>query len=279
MNKGIWLTVDKMTYRDILQRIYSDRKQRNPQYSLSAYSRDAGFKSYHMSDILSSRYGLSTKRSVEVASALNLSGVLREKFLLLVAVEHARSPKDKEEAQKRLEDLEYDPDLFIKESGFKLINKWYDTAIIVLANEESVKIDKESVAKTLNISLDEAAESLSNLRAIGVLAEGGSGRVNEHKLASVVSEGESEAIQFYHKQNLLKAVDSLNEVPVTERSFLSYTSVLTDCQYKNLAELVDDTVRKALLEMQDEKKKFKVEESLKLYTFSSQLFPLGEIEV
>ncbi len=268
---------EQITYRDILENIYSKRKQRNPQYSLSAYSRDAGFKSYHMSDILSSRYGLSVKRSVLVAEALGISGLLREKFLLLVSVEHARSPKDRAEAHKRLKDLEYDPDLFIKEAGFKMINNWYDTAVIVLANEEGVAVGVSDIIKILNITEEEALNSLNNLKALGILSEGGEQRVNEHKLASVVSKGESEAIQEYHRQNLFKAEEALKGVAVSERSFLSYTSVLTKEQYTKLAEAVDDTVRKELLAMQDEKRKFNKADILKLYTFSSQLFPLGDL--
>lgn len=258
------------SYKDILKEIYEFRKKRNPSYSMMAFSRDSGFKSYHMSDILRGRYGLSIASADKVASKLRMEPAIREEFLTLVALENSVSPIDRQVATERLKQLEFEYDRSLSHEEFCVISKWYYLAIYEFLRPfktmPSVEFIQSEIGVTKSEVLD-AIEKLTQLRAIEV--NDGNLIVNGQLLS--VKAYPSSHIRGFHKQMIGKALDSVESVSFNERCLNSYNLYLTEQEYSSLIVELSAFIRHSINEKQKERKS-----NARLYSINTQIFPLAK---
>jgi uncharacterized protein (TIGR02147 family) len=89
-------------YRDILKEEFSQRRRRNPRYSLRAFARDLKLSPSMLCDVINGNHGLSRAGASKVAQALNLNPQESEFFCDLVDCTNARSAIKRETARLRI---------------------------------------------------------------------------------------------------------------------------------------------------------------------------------
>ena len=255
-------------YRDFLKKIYEARKAKNPGYSLVAFSRDAGFKSYHMNDIICGRYGLSPKRALVVAKNLKLSQLRKEEFLTLVQRDYAKSPIDKAMAEEKLKKLKMSADKTITDKVLPINSDWFYLATYEIFRKAQTTLTSEDVSKELSISVEDAQ------RAIEALPLLRNPQAKENKKVEILSvqtdtPSPSAILQKYHTQMIEKSLVSMKSDPVQERHFSSFNVYLTHDQYVNFTTELCGFIRNKILQYQESQDK-----NERLYAINVQTFPL-----
>ncbi len=262
-------------YIQILESIYAERKLRNSSYSVMAFSRDAGFKSYHMSDILKGRYSLSYKKANDVAENLKMEDGVKNKFIFLTTVAHSRNQTEVEFAKKQLEKFSLAPDFYLDIETFDLISSWEYLAILELARRNDFVCTAEAVAQQLSISEDSAGAFLNKLIELDLIHPN-SQVVNDKRMVYLLNQTKSESIRSYHKQSLEKAVEALENMETFERYAFTQNYSLTSDEYNEVSKRIHETVTEYFMEIQNTKPKQRDEVKDRLYCFTSCLFPLEQ---
>ena len=126
--------MNKLTsYRLILQEHFEARKQRNPAYSLRAYARDLGWSVSRLSETFAGKAGLSEAKADTVAKRLALPANERDLFKAMVAAQHAKSPRVREQATAKVRQIRKQTGLTrVSVEAFQVIRDWYHLAILEL---------------------------------------------------------------------------------------------------------------------------------------------------
>lgn len=259
----------KRTYRGILKEIFEARTLKNPSYSISAFSRDAGYKSYHISDILRGKYNLSPKSALKIASNLKMNDSLCSEFLCLVEIEFAKDPIKKNLALKKLSQLKSFSKKTVLQNEFNLISEWYYFAIIELVRQNPINLDFKSISKKLDISINQAEIALNQLTNLGIINIKNNRYSVDYELVKVnSSNAPSDSIRKYHKTMIKKGLEAIEDFEVSERSLSSFNLLLEEKEYENLRSELNEYVRKYIHKIQINKEK-----NAKLYALNFQLFP------
>lgn len=197
-------------YRSVLLEELAKRKTKNPSYSLRAFARDLGISSTSLSDVLSSKRHLSKKNAKLICDALALSP--SQTIRMLNEIKGHSSFSDEELDSLRLQ-----------EDTFAAISEWYYIAILSLARIPENQANETWIAERLGISPLEvriALERLLRLRFLKIV----NGRLKRtvHSVTTTHNVPSS-AIRKFHKQNLNKAIESLERDPVPLRFLTSIT--------------------------------------------------------
>lgn len=263
----------EMSYVDILRDIYKIRKKKNPAYSMSKFSRDAGFKSYHLSDVFAGRYGLSVRRATEVAEKLKMSDTVKKQFLRLVESNAAKSKEDKNISDFESSHFLFEADKKVSVEEFSLMSQWYFFALIELIRKLKTPASYEELAERLSISENECKSSIKKLIQLGYICELNGELMVNHAMISLNNDTPSEIIRNYHRIMIAKSLDSMQKDPVSERYFGSFNLNLSEQQYNDLHEELSAFIRKKITHYQKD-----VETEQRLYTLNFQLFPLEQIK-
>ncbi len=260
------------TYRDILREVYESKKKRNPSYSLVAYSRDAGFKSYHMSDILASRYNLSIKRAHDVAKNLKFNDILSAEFINLVIIEHSKNPEHVKEARERLASTHEKPIHLINDDDFSPLSEWYYMALIELfRNKDNYNLSIPQISDRLSIPEEIIVKAIEQLCSSQILqkTEDGLGLITKMDFVAVrTSKVGSTVIRKYHKQILTKAFEAIDTFSTQNRYLQSFNVTMDDQDYQSLCNDVADFIKNRIAQIQQ------IEPKGSVHAISFQVFPL-----
>ncbi|MCB0420878.1 MAG: TIGR02147 family protein [Bdellovibrionales bacterium] len=157
-------------YREILINEFEQRQLNNRQYSLRAFARDLKLSPSRLSEILRGKQGLSRDRAKSVAKLLGYDNKGQTYFCDLVALQHARSALEKEQAHKRLENQNHLDNIRILRSEFQYISRWYDLALRRLTKVKGFQSDPKWIAHRLGITEIEVLNSLDRLKKSGTLS-------------------------------------------------------------------------------------------------------------
>ncbi|MES3036787.1 MAG: TIGR02147 family protein [Bdellovibrionota bacterium] len=216
------MTADKYTdFREILDAELKVRSKRNPAYSMSAFARDLGLKREMLSDILSGRYGISVKAAQRIAEKMNLSEVTKKVFFNLVALKHARSPRDRNLAAERLEEYYQLPTVQELSEEALSIMSVTNVAILELITINGGLVDSELISTRLSITKDAAEKSLSELLRTKIIAfqQGKYNRVNDFIRGSRAVP--TKAIRELHDNILDLSKKALIDKPIPKRKIVS----------------------------------------------------------
>lgn len=256
-------------YVDILKTIYNNRKKKNPAYSISKFSKDAGFKSYHMSDVFSGRYGLSLKRAVLVAENLQMSETVKRKFLRLVKDASAKSKEDKSQVEYNKNQLTYTSDRHMSLDEFHLLSDWYYFALIELIRKLPKEYNPYMLYEKLDISKEQCQIAIDTLLKLNYLKQENNFIEVNHELISVTNDTPSEDIRRYHRTMIAKSLQKMETLPIEKRFFSSFNLNLSCENYKDFHEELSAFIRKKILSYQKDSTDAQL-----LHTFNFQLFPL-----
>jgi uncharacterized protein (TIGR02147 family) len=202
----------------ILNEIFIEKKLRNKQYSLTAYSRDLGISTSRLSMILRGKVNISPKMANYIATRLNFDQEQIEYFSILANLKSTHSDEEKKNAFIKLRQLDTDKNIMSAEI-FQVIANWYHLAIIELLSLKNAESDHKWIAKKLNITISEAEEAIQRLLKLEMIEETNDGKLIAVKdFTMVKSATPHKAGQEFHRQILTKAIHALEEQDTKTRN-------------------------------------------------------------
>ncbi len=226
--------VDQGDYRAILRSELERRQTKNLNYSQRAFARDLKIGPNRLSEILNGKQGLSPAYAKQIAGQLGLNAVESQYFCEIVREKHARSKRERELAQSRMEELRkelaYHP---LSLEAFHLISDWPHLAVIELSKTKGFKLESGWIAKRLSLPQSEIKEVLHRLEKVGLLQkkEGGFKFVENNSIAKGIP---SDFIKQFHEGVLKRAGEAIWKQKMEERD---YSSTLIAIDKKAVAEI------------------------------------------
>lgn len=254
-----------LDYRQILHTEMQTRKLRNPSYNISSFAKLLDITASRLSEILRGKVGLSVAKSVKICSALKFDERATSLFLDLVRSEHARSPKEKKEAKKRVElhkkFIQYHND------QFNFIADWYHHAIIELIRLDNTKTPL-AISRTLALDNKTTHEALERLVKMNIIVKEKKGFSISSANRKTSTDIPSEAIKKLNKQMLNKASDAIDQQNVDNRDF----SIIFFSFNKSQLKIAKEKIKKFRREFMEEFESAAGKDSI--YSMSVQLFEL-----
>lgn len=212
-------------YRLILQREFEARRSRRPVYSLNAFARDLGISASRLNSILKGRYGISNATALAIARKLKFSEKETEFFSDLIALKHARNLSERRRAGVRLSMYTTSEASKLEDNQSGILKHWYYAATLYYVKVKNGKVTPQSVAKALDITAEQATESLKVLEQIGELNRDNDRYTFESKVIKAASPTSSKVIQNFHVQFLdqLKKV-ILRDPPLRRKNLSAYVA-------------------------------------------------------
>jgi uncharacterized protein (TIGR02147 family) len=220
-------------YRDTLLSEYQKRIQRNPAYSLRAFSRDIGVPASNLCNVLHKKRGLSLMTAKRIAQNMGMQGDEEKHFLALVQREHGRSTDERKQAQRTLKNLNKTEGFGeLSLDRFELIANWIYFAILELTHVADFKSDSDWIAKRLGVERSEVEMAVGRLLKLGLLECTDSGRLRETPgdVTTPTTDIPSRFLKEHHQQILAKAASALGTVAVEQREFAAITMAIDSRQ-------------------------------------------------
>ncbi len=193
-----------------------------------------------LSDVLAGKKNLSSSSALQVAQRLALDTDSTEQFTTLVLLESEKSEERRALLQKRLEAFAPNRARDLSLDVFLAISEWYHFAILELTYLERFPLTPANIAKKLGISKLDAAAAIERLERLELLEQDAKGRyrkVNDNIIAS--AKAPNEALRKYHRQMLIKAIDSLETQTPKEKIIGSETLAFSKAHLKEANEAIE----------------------------------------
>lgn len=215
------------TYRDILNAELERRLQRNGRYSIRAFAKALALDAGSLSRVLAGKQIPGPKMGNKICRNLGLGPAEQQAFLQSLAIRQAQrslqriSPVLREFRGSAPAPKDLQVDLY------KVIADWYHVALLELTYVEGFRPDTHWIAKQLGITILEAKLALDRLELLGLVERKGKTLVKvDHQLSTTDKELSTQALRKNQRQWLEKAIDSLDNDPIEERSVTSMTMAI-----------------------------------------------------
>ena len=251
--------MDSNLIQDLIKVInleYSERQRKNSRYSLRAYARYLGLDVSHLSKFLQGKKGLSRARLISLGKKLNLGNP----WLIQVQTVTPRGKKPTG-VYHELDELQ-----------FRKMYHWYYSAVFELPLLKGFQPNPLWIAKTLQITTEQAEGALSALHASGLLNNrlGAKKTTMSRPLSmSYYRPGQTSQERRENQRQLLgKAIEALDEVPIEWRE---QSSMIMATNTKNLekARLLTKKFRRDMDRLMSKGKNCQ-----DIYALNISLFPL-----
>ncbi|MGZ3694042.1 MAG: DUF4423 domain-containing protein [Bdellovibrionota bacterium] len=198
-----------------LEAEYLSRRQKNPSYSLRAFSRLLSLPSGRVSQLLSKKRNFTPTLGKKIALKLNYDPLKTHQ--LLTSIEKTRGHKGENETYTSL-DMDQ----------FQSIADPIHFALLSLVETVGFKSDPKFIAAKLGISPLEARMASERLVRVGLLKASGRGKLElTHSPGLTTSHDvKSSALREAHKKVLAHAAEALESVDVDLRDVTSITMAI-----------------------------------------------------
>ena len=254
-------------YKECLGEEIAKRCEKNPHYSMRSFAKACGLSPGELSQILSEKRIPSYKVAQKILAGLDLTPSEETKFLSSVAERHqTRGLKKISKVFKGMTaiptPLNIDIDLF------RVIGDWYHYAVLMLTEVTGFKNSPRWIASQIGISEMEASLAVERLIKVGLLEEKNGSLVftNGH-ITTQSKHLTTPALKRHTKQSLEKAIYSLENDPIEERSH-TYMTMAIDPKKINEAKLLIEEFTNRMSGL------LEVTPKTRVYEFGVYLYPL-----
>ena len=241
---------------DRLKRTFADRCRKNPSYSLRAFSRSLSMDSSTVSAILNGKRPLTLKTARKIVEGLNISNPVEAQTLLIETLTASKVPTEAGYTEMALEQAE-------------AVASWEHFAILALLEIKDFKGHDRGISERLNIPLGIVWECLRRLEKLGLVRKGKAGWELTGKNMSTPSQIPSGALREGLRQNILKALDSLEHDPVEVRDITGITMAVSRRRLPEVRKMIQEFRRNVSQFMEDGRR-------TSVYQLNIQLFPLSQ---
>lgn len=198
---------------NFLKAKYEERKARNKKYSIRSFAKSLGVSPSLISQVFNDKKKISLGTYNRIKTHLNLNHIESENFNELFAT---RQKEDDLEYQKlQREKLTLDQ--------FTKISNWQSFAILSLAKMDNNKKGHYWIAKQLAIKKEDALNYYQNLLSSGMIKEEAEHFYRTTKSFEIDQKVPSSIISNFHKENLKKVINSIEQYSINERVLNSIT--------------------------------------------------------
>jgi uncharacterized protein (TIGR02147 family) len=228
-------------YQDLLKEELTKRCTQNPNYSLRAFARFLEIEPAQLSRVLNGKQNISTTAASGVAERLYKSQREREYFIALVTYVTAKRASVKENALLTVRKLApQESTVQIQLDALAVISDWYHFPMLDLTTLDGFKLTPTSAASYLGISEIEAKLAIDRLMKLGLLIEV-RGQLKKSSAHIATPNGvPSRALQKFHKQMMLRAIESLEAQSVSERHNRGKTMAIARSEVPKFKHLIED---------------------------------------
>jgi len=217
-----------LDYRSFLADWFAAKKASNPRYSHRAFVRRTGQKSPSLlADVIAGRRNLTTSTAEGFVKALGLKGSEARFFRLLVDLDQAATPTEKNAAWEGIAaSRRFREARRVEGDSMRYLSTWYVPVIRELARRPDFRADAAWVAKQVrpSISTKQAEDALELLFDLDLIQRADDGGVEQSGgTVATAREVAGLAAHNYHQGMLDRAKDALHEVPSSERHYLAVT--------------------------------------------------------
>lgn len=243
----------------ILRTEFTSRCQKNPRYSLRAFSRALGISHTVLSLVFSGKRPLSRKVSWTIVEKLNLDPATADIF-----TQGFSKPAPE---RKKFENYQA-----IELETFNVISDWVHFAILSLLETKKFTGDAKWLAKRLGINELHAKMCFQRLVDLAFVSEVEGVWRQTSKPIKVENKISTAATQNFHRQLLSKALESLENDPMEARDFSSITLALDPVDIPYAKERIRHFRRDLTAELE---KKGRPKE---VYNLTVQIYPVSKVE-
>lgn len=254
-------TLEQLCIREILQRKYTEIKNRNPAFSQRSFAKKLGISSGSLSSILQGERRISKELATNMADTLGLAPDERQQFL---------SP-----FQTRFSFLSrfFLPITYksIQADFFKIISDWEHFAILNLAKLDVFKSDARWIASQLNLPLLRAQAALDRLLSLNFLRIDNEGNIkrSEVQIQTADNNTTKESIKRSFEQGLDLAKKKLFSVVADKREYTQQFMAIDPAKLPEARNLIRQFQEQLLTLLETGTKK-------QVYNFSLQLYPVSK---
>lgn len=247
--------------RQLLQKEFTQRCEKNPRYSLRSFAKSLGISHTVLSLVMSAKRPLSKKASERVAERLALGPVESQKLLTLRAIKTKKSVKV---AATNFQKVDL--------ATFELISNWIHYAILSLLEVKDSQFEAKWMATRLGANEMQVRIAMDCLKELG-LVENIKGKWKQTGKAIKVENNVSTAgTRKFQKQLLEKAIESLENDPMEVRDFSSMTLAMDPKNIPYAKERIRQFRRELTAELEA---KGRPEE---VYNLTVQIYPVSKGE-
>ncbi|MEQ1878289.1 MAG: TIGR02147 family protein [Bdellovibrionia bacterium] len=210
-----------MEPKTLLRETLEARRERNPGYSLRAFSRDLGVSAAALSQVMSGKRKFSLTNAISAAMALGLDTSQTDAFLSGFKI------------QRKTESPVYSRRL-LKEDQFRLVADWYYFAIINLTKIRGCRSEPDWIAKRLGLDVRTVEDALDRLKRLSLIRVENGRLVRLVDIVRIDEEMVSHAIRLHHRQKFDLGSKALDEVEFAKREFISVTLPVNKLKVKEL---------------------------------------------
>jgi uncharacterized protein (TIGR02147 family) len=250
-------------FRSLLESELRHRQNRRNGYSIRDFARDLSLEHSFLAKILNGTRAVTPLTIQRVAPQLGLTPETSSLYQEAVLQKRIQKPRKKLGESNWLN--------VIPVEQFDPVSEWYFTAILTLISLPNFENRPQWIAKSLNISVNEAEMALERLKDAGYyrIRENGKCEVLQ-KQNSVLPKTKTTAnLKRYQKQTLFKAIQALEATPLDLRDHAIITVATTQARIESAKPLIKSFRRKLMRFLED------VESPDTVYDFSTALFPIS----
>jgi transcriptional regulator with XRE-family HTH domain len=242
---------------DHLQKTFSERCRRNPQYSLRSFARALDIDSSTLSALLRKKRPLTAKQAQKLIASLDIQDPALAQNLLLGTIGSVETSTAPEYNELAIEAAE-------------MIISWEHSAILCLIELDNFKANMRNISRRLNIPLGVVIECLTRLEKLQLIEK----LPNEtYKLITknlaVVPNVPSQSLKELHKQYIQMSMYSLDRDPRETRDVSGTTMSICAKKLPEASRMIQE-FRRNLTSFLETGPKDSV------YRLNVQLFPLTQ---
>jgi transcriptional regulator with XRE-family HTH domain len=242
----------RLKFRVWLQKQFTDRCQKNPRYSLRAFSMSLGIEASTVSQFLSGKRAPSEKALSMICQKLSAS----PKDLRLLGVLSGSSTDDE------FYQLTVD--------SFSVMADWYHFAILELTYIRGFKDDPKWIANELGITVTEAKTAYERLVRLNLLTKkNGKTQKTHATLTNHTGINTSAAKKNLQKQVISKALNAVDGTPQEEKDITSMTMAIDPKNLDRAREMIKN-FRRELCDLLEEG------DQTQVYNLGIQLYPISK---
>lgn len=248
-----------LAIQNLLVRELTERKSKNPLFSLRAFARQLKISPAQLSLLMNGKKKLSPKVAELVADHLNLNS--SETIELLEDSNPLKQKVNRTRTQLQI----------LSEEEFNLISDWIHFAILEMAALKKNSANSRWIASELGVDPNHALQAMDRLQRLGFITIENGRMKKTTKPVSTTSDVPSSAIRKYHKQNLDLAHQKIDSIPVELREFATVTTTVSLKKIKKVKKLIQEFRHRINEELEGD-------DATEVYTLAIQLFPLTKVQ-
>lgn len=258
-------------YRLFLRDWFLFLKQSDINFSIRALSREAKIATGYLSMVLNGKRKLSIKAIDKLRPFIHLSDAELSYLSNIAKIADSTDQEEREKSVKNCQKFKAYKDSGSKEiDAFNYLTNWYFVAIREMAALKDFKAEPEWIVEKLDkkITVSEAKNALEFLISESYLIYSEGNKLIPSTKQVDCTEGVYKvALAKFHKEMFRLAADSISNVSREKRNLLGHTVALSEKEFEQVKEIMNDTLRRIENIVTDDSLK-------KLYHIGLTSFPL-----